>query len=233
MQKSEQIISILKDKGKLKQKIFDNTFEIFDSLKDILLNIEDDYNKELEGQDSRVRVKYKSKGKYQCELKVAGDLLVFSMHTNIFEFDREHKIWSLQKAGVDKDSTYCGIINIYDFLSDSFKFSRIDDVGYLIARIFINKDKLFFVEGKQQMGYLSDDFSKNKITKNLLKGILESAILYSQKFDLLVPPYEAVKIINVQQILESRREAIRTGKRLGFSFKTDDISGDKLLYTGG
>ena len=88
------------------------------------------------------------------------------MHTNIFEFDREHKIWSMPVAAKDKDSTYSGIISIYDFLADSIKYGRTQDYGYLIARIFINKHKHYFVEGKQQMGYLSDKFGNNILDKN-------------------------------------------------------------------
>jgi len=58
MKKSEQIISLLKEKGKLKQQVFDNTFETFNELKKNLLELEKEYNKELEGQDSRVRLEY-------------------------------------------------------------------------------------------------------------------------------------------------------------------------------
>jgi len=118
-------------------------------------------------------------------------------------------------------------------LSDSFKYSREEDLGYLIARVFINREKFYFVEGKQQMGYLSNDFGEHIINKEALRGIIEAAMLYSQKFDLLVPPYDAVKIVNIRQILESRKQALKTGKRLGFSFNSDDISGEKLLYSGG
>jgi len=233
MDKSEQIISILKEKGKLKQLVFDNTFQTFKTIKSVLSEIAIEYNSKLEGLDSRVRVEYKSAGLFQCELRVAGDMLVFYMHTNVFEFDRDHKIWTLQKAKQDKESTYSGIISIFNFLSDSFKYSRIEDYGYLIARIFVNKNKHFFVEGKQQMGYLSNEFGSTQIDREHIKGIIESAILYSQKFDLLVPPYDNVKIITVNDILESRKQGIKTGKRLGFSFNSDDISGENLLYSGG
>ena len=233
MKKSQQIISIIKEKGKLKQQVFDNTLSVFNLLKEILKNVATEYNENLKIQDSRVKFEYRNAGIFQCELKVAGDLLVFFMHTNVFEFDRNHKIWSLPQTKQDKDSTYSGIINIYNFLSDSFKYNRTDDMGYMIARIFINKNKHFFVEGKQQMGYLSNEFGSKEISENLLKGIVESAILYSQKFDLLVPPYDSMKIINVDQILESRKQGIQTGKRLGFSFNSDDISGVNFLYPGG
>jgi hypothetical protein len=233
MNKSEQIISLISQKAVLKQKIFDKTFETFNLLKKLLVELEKEYNKKLKTEDSRVVIEYKNDGLFQCELKVAGDILVFNMHTNIFEFDRDHRIWSIPLAAKDKDSTYSGIISIYDFLADSFKYNRTEDFGYLIARIFINKHKHFFVEGKQQMGYLSEKFGDEVLTKEKLRGIIEAAILYSQKFDLLVPPYEQVSVIQVQQILESRKQGIQTGKRLGFSFNADDISGEKLLYSGG
>ncbi len=233
MDKNKQIIEILQKKAKLKQKIFDNTFDTFKDIKTVLPEIEKYFNNSIEGIDDRVKIKYKNAGMFQCELKVAGDVLIFYMHSNIFEFDREHKIWSVLKSGQDKTSTYSGIISIYNFLADSFKYSRNDDLGYLIARIFINKEKHFFVEGKQQMGYLSNDFGQNKINKNNLQGIIKSAILYSLKFDLLVPPYDAVKIVNVKQILEARKQGIQTGKRLGFSFNSDDIAGERVLYSGG
>lgn len=232
MNKSEQIISIINHKAVLKQKVFDQTVEIFSMLKETLASLEKEFNQKLD-DDSRVKVEYKNSGVFICEIKVAGDVLVFYMHSNIFEFDRDHKIWSVPTATKDKDSTYSGIISIYNFLADSFKYNRNEDFGYLIARIFINKNKYYFVEGKQQMGYLSEKFGNEILDKNALREIIESAILYSQKFDLLVPPYEKVSIINVEQILESRRQGIQTGKRLGFSFNSDDISGERLFYTGG
>lgn len=232
MNKSEQIVSLINEKAVLKQKVFDQTIEIFNLLKETLSDLEKEFNQKLE-TDTRVKVEYKSRGTFQCEIKVAGDVLIFNMHSNIFEFDRDHKIWSVPIATKDKDSTYSGIISIYNFLSDSFKYNRYEDFGYLIARIFVNKNRHYFVEGKQQMGYLSEKFGNETLDKNALREIIESAILYSQKFDLLVPPYEKVSIINVDKILESRRQGIQTGKRLGFSFNSDDISGEKLFYTGG
>ena len=58
----------------------------------------------------------------------------------------------------------------------------------------------------------------------VLRRIVETAINYSLNFDLLVPPYDNVKIMSVAQIFEKMRNArIQTGKRLGFQFKSDDV----------
>ena len=232
MKHKEELFNLLVEKASLKQKIFDNTFEAFKNIKKILNEIAKEYNEQLKEHDQRITLEYRNAGLFQAELKVAGDLLVFYMHTNIFQFDRDHRIWEIPYIKRDPYATYSGIIYIYNFLNDSFKYSRYDDLGYLIARIFINKDNNYFVEGKQQMGYLSESFGNEKLNKEKLRGIIEAAMTYSQKFDLLVPPYDAVKLVSVEQILEARKQGLQTGKRLGFSFNADDINGEKLLYSG-
>lgn len=232
--KGEEIISIIKEKSKLKQVVFSNTYEVFFMLKDILKELELSYNEQLKGLFEDKSLQYKDVSRFQHELKVAGDNLVFQMHSNVFEFDRDHGVWQISYVQNDRMTTYSGIINIYNFLADSFKYNRVNDLGYLIGRIFINKDYHYFVEGKRQMGFLYNDFGNAVINKEALKTIIETAIAYSLEFDLLVPPYDNVKIITVDQIQEKRRNAsITTGKRLGFGFNSDDISLHKVKYTGG
>jgi hypothetical protein len=122
-------------------------------------------------------------------------------------------------------SSICGMISIYNFLNDSFRYNRTADLGYLIARIFVNYDQHYFVEGKQQANSWVNHFGKTTISKPVLRDIVESAILYTLTFDLLVPPYDAVKIITLEQ-MNSKIESARfqTGKRLGFTFNSDDVS---------
>ena len=160
----------------------------------------------------------------ESELKVAGDLLILSMHSNIFEFNREHSIWKLEYVKKDILKSYTGIINIYNFLADSFKYNRMEDLGYLIGRIFINMDGCFFVEGKRQLGFPLKDFGKKKIDKESLTHIINTAIKYALDFDLLVPPYEQVMVASVQQMTQKiTHSKMKTGKRLGFKFKSDDV----------
>ena len=197
--KSEKIIELLKSKSTVKQSVFGNTFEAFNQVKEIIKDLEKEYSVGLEDGDKEVDVKYNNRGPFQAELKVAGDLMVFGMHTNVFEFDRDHGVWKTSYVESNKMSTFSGIINIYNFLADSFRYNRMDDVGYLVARIFINKDKHFFVEGKRQMGYYTD-FGNSVITKEALRTVIESSILYALDFDLLVPPYDRVKVASVDKI---------------------------------
>ena len=172
-------------------------------------------------------MEYTDRSTFDAQLKVAADLLLFSMHSNIFQFDREHPAWKTAYIQKNKFNAYSGIINIYNFLADSFKYSRLDDLGYLIARIFINHENQYFVEGKRQMGMLFTNYGNEPFSQESLKKIVYTAINYSLEFDLLAPPYDTVKIASVGQA-ESKIQHSRliTGKRLGFQFNSDDILDD-------
>ncbi len=221
------IVDTLKGKSVLKQKVFDNTAVAFMMVKDILKNLARDVNGNLGGVDQRIRMEYTDRSTFDAQLKVAADLLLFSMHSNIFQFDREHPAWKTAYIQKNKFNAYSGIINIYNFLADSFKYSRLDDLGYLIARIFINHENQYFVEGKRQMGMLFTNYGNEPFSQESLKKIVYTAINYSLEFDLLVPPYDTVKIASVGQA-ESKIQHSRliTGKRLGFQFNSDDILDD-------
>ena len=224
-QKTGKIIGLLKTKSVLKQKIFDNTYETFGLLKEVLSEVSEEFNPPLAKLDNRVTVEYINRGMFEAQLKVAGDMLVFSMFTNAFEFDRSHPIRKNSHVADNPYNSICGMISIYNFLNDSFRYNRSGDLGYLIARMFINRDFFYFVEGKQQMNNWVNHFGTATISKEILREIVESAILYTINFDLLVPPYDSVKIITLEQ-MNSKIDSARfqTGKRLGFTFNSDDIS---------
>jgi hemerythrin len=221
----EQILSALEMKSLVKQKVYDQTYEVFDLLKEILQEITSEFNSEIQVKDKRVGFEYKERSQFEVELKVAGDILIFSMHSNIFEFDREHNVWKLNYVKENSLYSFCGIINVYNFLSDSFKYNRLEDLGYLITRLFVNLEKHFFVEGKRQQEYLYNNFGKSVLTKKSLKDIILRIINYAIEFDLLVPPYDNVKIASVGQLNQKvEYHKMKTGKRLGFKFNSDDVS---------
>jgi hypothetical protein len=222
--KKLQIIGTLKEKSQLKQRVFDNTFESFCEVKEVLKSLSRELNGNLAGTDQRIRVEYTDRSNFDAQIKVAADILLFSMHSNIFQFDREHPAWKTAYIQKNKYNAYSGIINIYNFLADSFRYSRQDDLGYLIARIFINHEKQYFVEGKRQMGMLFTNYGNEEINKLSLQLIISTAIQYSLEFDLLVPPYDTVKIATVGQAeAKIQHSRVITGKRLGFQFNSDDV----------
>jgi hypothetical protein len=231
-EKKQAIIGTLKEKSMLKEKVYDNTLESFSILKEILKGMSKEVNANLGGVDPRIRLEYTDRSNFDAQLKVAGDILLFSMHSNIFQFDRDHPAWKAPYIQKNKFNAYSGIINIYNFLADSFKYSRLDDLGYLIARIFINHEKQYLVEGKRQMGMLFTNYGNEEISKQSLQIIISTAIQYALEFDLLVPPYDTVKIATVGQA-EAKIQHSKgiTGKRLGFQFNSDDILGNNYHGT--
>jgi hypothetical protein len=179
------------------------------------------------GNDRRVRLEYRDRGKFEAELKFADDVLIFSMHSDIFQFDRDHPAWKSEFLKADSANSYCGIINVYNFLSDSLKFNRQEDLGYLVARIFVNKDKFFMVEGKRQPKRSVSSFGKKQLTREELVSVVETSVLYTLSFDLLVPPFDLVKMASVEQINDKIESAkLQTGKRLGFNYNSDDVLDD-------
>ena len=220
-----KILDTIVRKSTLKQKVFDNTFSAFNSLKETLLEMASEMDDELDGKlDRRVRLEYRDRGKFEAQLQVANDILIFQMHTDVFEFDPSHAIWQTPYVKADRENSYCGVINIYNFLSDSFKFNRNADEGYLIGRIFINRERRYFAEGKQQTSLRAAQFGEAEIDRDALVAILETAIDFSLDFDLLMPPYEENKRVTVDQFnTKMDNSKFITGKRLGYEFDIKDI----------
>jgi len=220
----DKIIATLSSKSALKQQIYDNTCAAFKLMKEELSRITEDLNSKIAGEDPRIQLSFVDHGEFTAELKVAGDLLIFSMHSNIFQFDRDHEIWKTAYIMEDSSAGYSGVINIYNFLADSFKYNRNEDLGYLVARIFVNKNNHFFVQGKRQSGFNYTTLGANVLDQHYIRKIVKASIQYCLDFDLLVPPYDAVKLITVGQVHQNISDAKqKTGKRLGFQFKVDDV----------
>lgn len=212
-------------KTNLKQEVYRNSVAMFAVLKEVLRELADEYREQLKDKvDESILPFFQEKGPFEAEFKLGGDVLIFSMHSNVFVFNREHPIWKLEYIKANAMNSYCGVFSIYNFLADSFKYNRTQDLGYLIARIFVNRENHFFVEGKRQSNEVVKDFGVDELTKEYMKDIIETAVQYAIDFDLLVPPYDDVKIATVEQMqVEINHSRIQTGKRLGFKFNSDDI----------
>lgn len=218
----DSLCNLLITKGQLKQDIFGVTLETMQMFKDCAKGFEDFYRNNYADDHEDVTVLYTSKNQYQFQLKFAGDVLVFLMHSNIFEFSREHEVMRTPYIKEDRTRSYCGMIQIFNFLSDSFKYNRINDLGYMIGRILVNKEGHYYIEGKRELAQVLNNFSSNEINKETVSEIIKSAITYTINFDLLVPDYEETKIITVDDMLQIEdQNLIKTGKRLGFRFEQD------------
>lgn len=99
-------------------------------------------------------------------------------------------------------------------------------MGYLVARIFVNREKKFFVETRTQIGYKYQNLSVEPISREQLTDIVNELIIYSVTFDLFTPPFEAVRQVTVGEMQEkSSSAALRTGKRLGYMGSKENSGG--------
>ena len=220
MNTEEKIVSLLKEKACTKQKIYRITKNIFANFQDVLQEKANILNNEI--QDKDVEISYEESGDFDAKLKFSGDTLLFHMHSNIFDFDSSHQIHKTSYVKQDKMRSFCGVINIYNFLSDSLKYNRLNDAGFLIARIFINKDNHFFVEGDKQLGFLFNDFVNQQIDEVQICKIIDTAMIYALNFDLQTPNFNDVKVVSLHQILDiNNNHKIKTSKRLGFKFSSE------------
>ncbi len=233
-EKSELIVKLLIEKGSLKQKIFDNTLETLRLIKRISRQLETELNPQLaQAKDARINLRFRNISPFQAELKVAGDLLVFFMHSNIFKFNEKTKVWKTDYIKNDPQNAYVGIIRIYNFLADSFKYNRTEDLGLLLTRLFVDKNKNLWLEQLTLDNKTVLNIQPQPVTADLIRQIIEQNILFAMNFDLEVLDYQTVKLTTVSDIIEARKIGSPTGKIVGFNAEQNNDKGDQVVYTGG
>ncbi|MDP5098744.1 MAG: hypothetical protein NWQ27_02010 [Crocinitomicaceae bacterium] len=224
MEKDKQraeIVDLLLNKSAMKQDIADYSEKVLDSFKDIAKQELDILSESVD--DNRVRLRFKDNGKYEFRLFVGSDALVLQLHTNVFRLPDENPLWKTNYLTENGANGYFAIINIYNFLAESFEKNRFGDAGYLIGRIFINHEGHFMVEGKGQLGFLFRNLQEDVISDDNIRHIIQCSMAYAIEFDLITPPYEMIQEVNIMQINAISSDLkVATGKRLGFKFKGDD-----------
>jgi hypothetical protein len=173
--------------------------------------------------DERVRVKFEDKGDNEAHLCIGSDIIVFYLHSNVFKFSERDFPAMTSYVQDNPENGYCGIIHFYDFLYDSYEYNRLNDLGYLIGRLFINRENHFVVEGKGKLGFTYRDFMHQVIDEKILHDLVYEISIHAIEFDLLTPPYQTVQqvsVVDMQTLSQSSK--LKTGKRLGFQFEAKD-----------
>lgn len=211
------ILDNLVQKSIVKQEAFVTTLESFITLKKVIKYLMENYAKQLKDATQNIPLDFSENGVFEAKMQVAGDMIIFNMHSNVFTFDPKHWIWNHEYVKQNELNGFCGVINVYNFLADSFKYSRLNDYGFIIARIFINREGYYFVEGNANFGSFNDNFSKEKIDMAKMREIIQSLIQYSMEVDLVAPPFDTIQVVTVNQMEDKMNMSkIETGKPLGF-----------------
>jgi hypothetical protein len=210
-----QILQVLLDKSVLKQDISNDTEKVFALLKSRIKIELAELQKSV--TDKRVRLSFHEKGEAEIHVYVGSDVLVFTLHNNVFRLPDSSALWGTSYFKSNENNGYFGVIYVYNFLAESFLQNRMNDSGYLIGRILINHERHFLVEGKGTLGRLFQDPQNMELNEEIIGLIVQLSFHYALTFDLLVPPFEIMEELSVSQIQQISDELkLKTAKRLGF-----------------
>ena len=207
--------------GLVKQEVFRHSFVAFDSVKKNAERAANCLTAENSTLDKRIPIAYKDVSKNECWLQFGGDLLIFSLHTNVFAFDKGHSLYNTQYVLDEPNRAYFSMIEVFNFLNDSVVYDRYRDIGELMARIFVNGENHFFVEGMGPVGSLYTDLANQELDDAYISQIIESSIVSSIQYDLWAPPFQDVRYITLGSIIEQNGNSPRTtSKRMGYDISS-------------
>jgi hypothetical protein len=209
----DHIRQLLESKSTAKQITYKNLLAAFS----ILSKESERIIEELKtaSADSDVTVDFSWINEHEFHVKLAGDLLVFVLHTNVVTFGEEHGVMKTTYIREKEVNRYFGQIMIYNFMSDSVKFNRMNDPGYLIARLLINHEGRFLVEGDGELGFLFSSISTQPIRESDLTILVKLSLTAAIENDLMAPPFPQVRFITLFQKQEKTQE-LGAGQKIGF-----------------
>lgn len=211
----EHIQRMLENKSTAKQITYKILISAFESLARESKRVVGELKKRVKPSDQDVTVDFKRINEHEFQVKLAGDLLIFVVHTNIVTFDEGHDVMKDPYIKENEINRYFGQIMIYNFMSDSIKFNRVNDPGYLLARLLVNHDGRYIVEGEGKVGVVYSHISPAPITEHDLNVLVKLGLTLAIENDLMAPPYPDVKFITLYQKLEKTQE-LGAGQKIGF-----------------
>jgi hypothetical protein len=211
----DHIQQLLESKSTAKQVTYKNLLSAFSILSKESKRIVQELKKKVKPGHEDVTVDFKVINDHEFQVKLAGDLLIFVLHTNVITFNDDHAVMKSAYMQEKEVNLYFGQIMIYNFMSDSIKYNRMNDPGYLIARVLINHESCFLVEGEGQLGFLFSTISEKPISELDLNSIVKLSLTIAIENDLMAPPFPQVQFITLFQKTEKTQE-LGAGQKIGF-----------------
>ena len=211
----DYIQHLLESKSTAKQITYKNLLSAFQQLASESQRVVNELKKKAHPGDEDVTVEFTGVNEHEFDVKLAGDLLVFALHTNIVTFDDAHPVMQDPYIKINDINRYFGQIMIYNFMSDSVKYNRVNDPGYLLARLLINHEGRFVIEGGGRLTEVSNKVSDAPISDQELNLLVKLAMTIAIENDLMAPPFPQVQFITLMQKNEKTQE-MGGGQKIGF-----------------
>ncbi|MEO5601623.1 MAG: hypothetical protein ABIR06_11925 [Cyclobacteriaceae bacterium] len=145
------------------------------------------------------------------------------MNTNIVTLEESHATMKAEYVRENDVNRYFGQILVYNFMADSLKHNRIHDPGYLLARLMVNHENRFFIEGEKDLEIFTK-ISENPVTDDDLKRFVKIVLKMAIENDLVAPAFSEVKWITLNQKKNHTLElggAEKIGFRMSYQNKTE------------
>ncbi len=212
---TEHIAKLLLTKSGVKQVAYRNVCQVFKGLRRKAIDLIDEINSKTDSKDEDIILSVNEISDQEFHVKVAGDLLVFFLHTNIVSLTDDYAYNKSPYVEENPARKYLGQINVYNFMADSVKFNRMHDPGYLLARLMVNFENRFIVEGDRQIHFMFESVSNKPIESSDLSILIQLIIAQAIENDLVAPPFQKIRGITLQQKM-AKTEIMGGGNKIGF-----------------
>ena len=214
---------LLESKSSAKQVAYKNICKAFSTLEAEGKSIVEELKRRANPADKDVTVEFNQINPREFDVKLAGDMLIFVQGTNIVTLEESHPILKEEYILQSEVNRYFGQIMVYNFMAESLKYNRTNDPGYLLARLMVNHENRFFIEGERELRDYNT-ISPNPITDDDLKMFVKIVLKMAIENDLVAPAFTEVKAITLNQKRDHTLElggAQKIGFRMSYEQKTE------------
>ena len=209
-----KILNKLQTTSKLKYNLFEQSEALFRQMEEICHTIAKEIF-EANKDDKPVPLKVERINDFEFIFRIGGDVLIFILQSNIVRLSDDTYLSKTKYLKDDLSLRYFGQILIYNFLSDTLTYGRLEDPGYLISRILLNKENKFFIEGDRKIVYSFPDLKENPVSPEKMRDLIEKLIESALDNDLLAPAFQDLMLITYHQKLE-HTSSMGNPKKIGF-----------------
>lgn len=207
-----KILEKLQTTTKLKLNLLEETQKVFDAC----FAICEQLSLDLKNADAKdIPIKVERINEYEFIFRIGADVLIFILQSNTVRLPDETYISKSKYLKEDVTLRFFGQILIYNFLADTITYGRLDDPGYLICRILLNRENKFYIEGDRKIVYSFPDLEENPMTQEKLRTLVELLTVAALDNDLLAPAFQDIMLITYHQKLE-HTSSMGNPQKIGF-----------------
>lgn len=194
----DTIYETLRGKSALNKKVLTETQQAFRILRERAEKTALRLREIIVSKKDEMEAKVGDGGEFSFSIEIGPDIITFSNMQDVSAPSGEMPCLKSAYVQQDPSRAYFGQILVYNFLTSSYLQRRMQDPGYMVARILVNKDGVFTVEGVGKVTEEFTDLSATPVNVENMQKLVETCILASLAIDLMMPPADQIQIIPLE-----------------------------------